>query len=295
MSARQVSSPPGPWRTGGAGLSTDHLQQARQNSAAARARLIWAFAQRDLKARFTVTSLGLVWTLIVPIATVIIYSTVFSVIFRAQAPPMGNGHAGVFAAWFFVGLVIWNVFSQSTTGGMGSILAMGPMMQKVYVPSYVPVLAAVLTIAVEKLIETSVMLLVLLLFLNVSWTWLLFPLVLALLWVFASALAYCLAVANVHLRDTGQIMGILMQLWFFLTPVMYPLDMVPEEWRGIPLRSLLSLNPMTDFVGIGRALLYDLSLPEPREVAIVAVWTSVAVVAALLVHRRFGRDVAEAI
>ena len=57
------------------------------------------------KARFTATSLGLVWTLLVPLATVVIYSTVFSTIFRAQAPPMGNGHDGVFAVWFFVGLV----------------------------------------------------------------------------------------------------------------------------------------------------------------------------------------------
>ena len=231
----------------------DHLQQARQTSPRARARLIWAFAIRDLRARFTATSLGLLWTLIVPIATVIIYSTVFSVIFRAQAPPMGNGNDGVFAAWFFVGLVVWNMFSQITTGGMGSILGMGPMLQKVFIPSYVPVLASAVTLAVEKLIETSVMLLVLLLLQNVGWTWLLFPFVLVVLWVFASAFSYCLAVAIVHFRDTGQIVGIVMQLWFFLTPIMYPVTLIPEEWHGIPLRQLLALNPMADFVGIARA------------------------------------------
>ena len=231
----------------------DHLQQARQTSPRARARLIWAFAIRDLRARFTATSLGLLWTLIVPIATVIIYSTVFSVIFRAQAPPMGNGNDGVFAAWFFVGLVVWNIFSQVTTGGMGSILGMGAMLQKVFIPSYVPVLASAVTLAVEKLIEASVMLLVLLLLQNVGWTWLLFPFVLVVLWVFASAFSYCLAVAIVHFRDTGQIVGIVMQLWFFLTPIMYPVTLIPEEWNGIPLRQLLALNPMSDFVGIARA------------------------------------------
>ena len=146
----------------------DHLQQARQTSPRARARLIWAFAVRDLRARFTATSLGLLWTLIVPIATVVIYSTVFSVIFRAQAPPMGNGEQGVFAAWFFVGLVVWNTFAQVTMGGMGSILSSGAMLQKVFIPSYVPVLSSAVTVAVEKLIETSVMLLVLLLLQNVG-------------------------------------------------------------------------------------------------------------------------------
>jgi ABC-type polysaccharide/polyol phosphate export permease len=283
------------------GLSTDELQQVgqlqqtRQTSWRARARLIWAFAVRDLRARFTATSLGLVWTLIVPIATVIIYSTVFSVIFRAQAPPMGNGDGGVFAAWFFVGLVVWNTFSQVTMGGMGSILGMGGMLQKVYIPSFVPVLASAVTVAVEKLIEAGVMLFVLLLLQNVGWTWLLFPFVLALLWVFASALSYCLAVAIVFFRDTGQIVGIVMQMWFFLTPVMYPVDMIPVDWNGIPLRRLLALNPMADFVGITRALLYELRLPPLGPVLYCAAWTAALVVVAAGVYRKRGRDVSEAI
>jgi ABC-type polysaccharide/polyol phosphate export permease len=267
----------------------------RQDSLSTRVRLIRAFAVRDLKARFTATSLGLIWTLIVPIATVAIYSVVFAVIFRAPAPPMGNGNPGVFAAWFFVGYVVWNTFSQVTMGGMGSILGMGAMMQKVFIPSYVPVLASSATLAVEKLIETGVMLLLLVLLLNVGWTWLLFPFLLVLLWFFASGLSYCLAVANVHFRDTGQIVGILMQLLFFLTPVMYPATLIPEEWNGIPLRGLLALNPMADFVEIARLLLYELRLPPVGMVAYCLVWTVVACAGANLVYRRWGRDVSEAI
>jgi ABC-type polysaccharide/polyol phosphate export permease len=273
----------------------DHLQQARQTSPRARGRLIWAFAVRDLRARFTATSLGLLWTLIVPIATVVIYSTVFSVIFRAEAPPMGNGSDGVFAAWFFVGLVVWNTFSQVTMGGMGSILGMGAMLQKVFIPSYVPVVSSAVTVAVEKLIETSVMLFVLLLLQNVGWTWLLFPFLLVVLWVFASALSYCLAVAIVHFRDTGQIVGIVMQLWFFLTPVMYPVSLIPEDWNGIPLRQLLALNPMADFVVIARLLLYELRLPPLGPVLYCGAWTVVLVGVAAFVYRKWGRDVGEAI
>ena len=95
----------------------DYLQRTRQTSPRARARLIWAFAVRDLRARFTATSLGLIWALVVPLATVLIYSTVFAVIFRAQAPPMGNGHDGVFAVWFFCGLVTCGTSSRIATGG----------------------------------------------------------------------------------------------------------------------------------------------------------------------------------
>jgi len=256
--------------------------------------LIWSFAQRDLKARFTVTALGLLWTLLVPLATVLIYSVVFSVIFRAQAPPMGTGQS-VFAAWFFCGLVTWNVFSQISGSGMGSIVGMGAMLQKVYIPSYVPVISAGVSVGIERLLEAGVMLLVMLVFLNVGWTWLFYPFVLLLLGVFAMSLGYLLAVANVHFRDTGQIFAIVTQMWFFLTPIMYPLDLIPEQWHGLPLRDFFLLNPMTSFVNMSRDLVYGLQLPSALSVAYAAAWTAGALVLALVVFRLYGRDVSEAI
>lgn len=268
---------------------------SRRADLRARVALIRAFALRDLKARFTATSLGLVWALIVPLATVAIYSLVFSVVFRAQAPPMGNGHAGVYAVWFFCGLVPWNMFSQSLSSGLVSIVGMGPMLQKVYIPSYIPVVSATATVVIEKCLEAVVMLGVLLLFLNVGWTWLLFPLVIAGIATFAASLGYLLALANVHFRDTGQIVAIALQLWFFLTPVMYPVDKIPEEWNGLPLRALLAFNPMTQYVNITRDLLYGLQLPSLASVGYAAAFTAVTTGAAIVAYRRFGRDVAEAI
>ena len=70
---------------------------------------------------------------------------------------------------------------------------------------------------------------------------------------------------HVHFRDTGQIVTIVLQLLFFLTPVIYPVSLIPEEWNGIPLRALLALNPMADLVEITRALLYELRLPSCSE------------------------------
>ena len=270
------------------------LARAR-TSPGARWRLIWTFAQRDLKARFTATSLGLVWTIIVPLATVLIYSVVFSVIFRAQAPAMGNGRPGVFAAWFFCGLVTWNLFSQVSHAGLSAILGMGAMMQKVYIPSFVPVVSAGVSVAIERLLEAGVMLVVMLVFVNIGWTWLLYPFLLLLLAVFACSVGYILAVANVHFRDTVQIYGIFTQLWFFLTPIMYPLDLIPEDWNGIPLQTLFQINPMTSFVGIGRALVYGLELPGVIPVLYASAWTLVSLAGALFVYRRWGRDVSEAI
>lgn len=270
------------------------VQAVTNGSSRARFRLIWSFAQRDLKARFTATSLGLLWTLIVPLATVVIYSVVFSVIFRAQAPPMGNGKT-VFAAWFFCGLVTWNIFSQISHTGMASIMNMGAMMQKVYIPSYVPVISSGVSIGIERLLEAGVMLAVMLLFLNIGWTWLLYPFVVATVAVFAMSVGYMLAVSIVYLRDTGQIFAIFTQLWFFLTPIMYPIELIPEDWHGVPLRELFYLNPMTSFVNISRDLVYSLQLPSLAAVLYALAWTAVALVGARIVYLRWGQDVSEAI
>jgi ABC-type polysaccharide/polyol phosphate export permease len=113
--------------------------------------------------------------------------------------------------------------------------------------------------------------------------------------VFATSLGFILGVANVHFRDTVQIFGIVMQFWFFLTPIMYPVDMVPQEWNGIPLRSLLALNPMTSFVEVSRDLLYDLTLPSLGSVLYGLAWVLATALAAVAVYRRWGRDVSEAI
>lgn len=273
---------------------TAHTGPISGSRSSADARLIWSFALRDLKARFTATALGLLWTLIVPIATVMIYSIVFSVIFRAQAPPMGNGKS-LFAAWFFCGLVTWNIFSLISGTAMNSILNMGSMMQKVFIPSYVPVISAGVSIGIERLLEAGVMLMLMVILLNVGWTWFLYPLIIGLVAVFAISLGYILAIALVHFRDTGQIYAIVSQMWFFLTPIMYPIDLIPVDFHGIPLQDLFKLNPMTSFVTISRDLVYSLQLPSIASVAYAVAWTLVMLLAARLVYARWGRDVSEAI
>ena len=155
-------------------MSVD-FEQVHQPTWRSRARLIQTFAVRDLKARFTATSSGLGLDLVGADCHRRDLQHGLLDDLPAQAPPMGNGHDGVFAVWFFVGLVIWNVFSQASGAGLNSILSMGAMLQKVFIPSYVPVMSAALTVMIEKTLEASVMLVLLLAFVNVSWTWLLYP------------------------------------------------------------------------------------------------------------------------
>lgn len=257
--------------------------------------LIWNFTRRDLKSRFKGTALGWAWSFIAPIATIAIYSIVFSVIIRIQPPPFGDGDPGNYAVWLITGLVTWQFVNQLLTRGMVTLLGNGALLRKVYFPSFVPVIATGFSVGIQSLIELGLVMGILVAFLNVSWTWLLMPLWAGLLWLFATGAAYVLAVANVHWRDLSQIMAVVLQMLFFLTPVIYPLTMVPEQVGPLPARLLVEINPITQFVVMGRQLLYGLEVPSPAQVGYLVAVTALVLVAARWVFSRWGRDIGEAV
>jgi ABC-type polysaccharide/polyol phosphate export permease len=257
--------------------------------------LIWNFTQRDLKARYKGTLLGWAWSLVVPLATLLIYTLVFSVIFRAEPPDFGNGEPGIFPVWLFGGLIAWTFLAQSVQLGIPTLLGNGPLLQKIYFPSHVPVLGMMGAILVQTLIELGIYAAVLLLLGNVGISWLLFPVWLAIYVVFVAAVAICLAVVNVYFRDIQHLTGVALQLVFFLTPIIYPVTLVPADWNGIPLQQLIMLNPVSQFVVAFRELSYGLVVPGLWTWLVLVAWAAIALVLASLVYRRWGLDVGEAI
>lgn len=227
-------------------------------------------------------------------ATIAIYSVVFSVFIRLEPPPFGNGREGVYAVWLISGLVTWNFLNQTLTQGMPSLLGNGALLQKVHFPSFAPVMATGLMVAIQSLIELAVVLAVLLALLNVGVTWLLLPLWAGSLYLFANAVGYSLAVANVHWRDLGQISAVVLQLLFFLSPVVYPITIVPESIGPIPARTLVELNPLTQFTTVGRQLMYDLTLPTIGQSFYLVVLTLAMLWTSRWVHQQWGGDIGEA-
>jgi ABC-type polysaccharide/polyol phosphate export permease len=257
--------------------------------------LIRNFAQRDLKSRFKGTVLGWAWSLMVPLATLMTYSLVFGAFFHSPAPNFGDGRPGFFAVWLLAGLVPWNFFLITILISMPTLLSNGSLLQKVYFPSYVPVLGAALAILVQTLIEFSILAAVLLLFGNIGPTWLLFPVWLALFVVFVTALALSLSIVNIHVRDLAQMVNVALTLLFFLTPIIYQISLVPVEWYGIHVRALVRLSPITDFVVSLRQLVYDLQVPDLTIWLQLLAWTAGAVAVAYFVYGRYGLDIGESV
>ena len=255
--------------------------------------LIWNFAVRDVKSRFKGAILGWAWSLIVPIATVVIYSLVFSVIFRTTPPPMANGKPGNYALWLLTGLVVWTGFSSTITTGVVSLLASGPLLQKIYFPSYAPVIGSVLSSLMQTGIELSIVLVILLAVGNVGLSWLFIVFWAALFVVFVGSVTYILAALNVSFRDLSYLITVVLQLLFFLTPVIYPITLAPESWHGIPVRAILELNPLAQFIESFRSLAYAAVVPGPKTWGGLVLCTLVCVGLAMLTYDRRGRDIGE--
>jgi ABC-type polysaccharide/polyol phosphate export permease len=255
--------------------------------------LIWNFAQRDLKARFKGTALGWAWSLVVPLASLVIYTAVFSTILRMEPPPFGNGRTGNFTVWLLAGLVPWTVFANSVNTAIGALLGTGPLLKKIYFPAYAPVFGAVIAVMIQSVIELGILLVVLLAFGNVSWTWLL-----AVPWavffaVFVGALSLTLSVVNVYFRDLSHIISVAIQLLFYLCPIIYPVTFVPEDWHGLNMRAVIQANPMTQFIELFRDLVYGLTPGTWVGWVYIVGSTVVMCVIAVAVFRAKGRDLSE--
>ncbi len=228
--------------------------------------LILNFAQREMKARYKRSILGWLWSLINPAAVVLIYSLVFGVFLRSQPPATANGKADKFALYLFTGLIVWNLFSQIVNGSMDWLAGVQDLRKKVYFPTETAIMGAALATAVQTLFEVSILLIIMAFFGNVSWTFLLFPLVLIGAGLFALGLGFVIAILNTRFRDVRHLVGILMSLGFFMVPIIYPFSLLQQDdlsTYGLPAEQIVRWNPVSQFVGAAHDLVYFLQLPSP--------------------------------
>lgn len=259
------------------------------------AALVLTLTQRDLKARFKGTLLGWLWSLILPLATLGLYAIVFGLIFRAQVEPFGNGHPAVYVVWLFVGLITFSFFSSCLLRSAESLRALAGVLNRVRVPALAPIIAALISVGLQSLVEFGIYLVVLAAFMNIGWTWLLLPLWGVLFFVFTAGIAAAVAIVAAHIQDFQHVLGVLLQFLFFATPVMYPLTMIPADLGNgvLDLRAVLGSSPLAQFVDMSRRLLYDLAPGTLHQWLGLMLSAVVAVMIGGVTVHRWGADVAE--
>jgi ABC-type polysaccharide/polyol phosphate export permease len=225
-------------------------------------RLIGNLAQRELRSRYKKSVLGWAWSLINPLATLAIYTVVFGVFLKVKPPVAGNGTTKSFGLYLFCALIMWNFFNGTVTGCIAALQGAGPLLKKVYFPAVCPGVAYTITVLFQTVVESSIMVLIMIVIDNGSWLFLLFPLVVVMMVMFSIGLGLVLSIWNVYFRDIGYLVGIAMNLLFYATPIIYPLTLVPVEKWGLPLRKIISANPLTQYVQMSRDLFYLHVLPS---------------------------------
>lgn len=250
--------------------------------------LIINLAQRDLKSRYKRSVLGWVWSLINPAATLGIYTVVFGFFLKGSAPVAGNGTTSSFALYLFCGLVVWNLFSGIINTSIGSFATAGPLLTRTYFPPECPMVAGLTTVQLQSVIELGILMFFMVLLGNVSWTVIFVVPIFLLMAAFAFGIGLVLAVMNIRYRDVAYLVGIGLQVGFYATPIVYPIEIVPPG-----AARLLELNPLTSFVYATRQAVYTLDVPTVGNWIVMLSTATVSLIGGWLIFNRTAPTVIE--
>ena len=259
---------------------------------------------REIRGQYKRTIFGQLWSLVNPLASMLVYTLVFAFILRVEPEAGDPSGLDIFAVWLLCGLLPFAFFSNVVQQGMGSILGNVGLVQKVYFARIVLPLSKVGSVGYNWLFEMGVLVVVLVICGAFVWPWL--PLVvvtMVLLAIFAAGIALMLAVANVHFRDTQYFVSIIMQIWMYLTPIIYPISLVTiqsDKYGGlfgtsVTILDVYRINPLERFVAVFRQLLYDNRWPDPQDFLLCAIWALAAFIVGLWIFRRSEKGLAEAL
>jgi lipopolysaccharide transport system permease protein len=238
--------------------------------------LLWTLSVHRIKVRYKQSVLGLAWAVLQPLSLMLIYTLVFSVISRV---PSGRTPYAVFA---YAALLTWTFFSTALVNGTNSLVSHAHLVTKVYFPREILPLSYVVAALFDLAVASTVMV-------GLMWNYRV-PLTIHALWtipvigvlaLFIIGLSLFFSATQVRFRDIGMAMPLLVQLWMFASPVVYPLEQVPARFR-----SLYDLNPMVGIVdGFRRALVGG----ESPDMRLLALSTAISVVFLPLAYVYFKR------
>lgn len=217
--------------------------------------LLYYLVVRELKARYKGSLLGFLWTLVNPLLMMLVFTAVFTIITPNATVPK-------YPVFLLCGLLPWNFFSAGVMTSIGSVVGNANLVKKVYFPREVLPIASVLAQLVNFLLALVVLFGLLFVFqADISAYVYMLPVVILLQTLFIMGLALLLSAVNVYYRDTMMIMDVVILAWFFLTPIFYSLNILPQSYEafGVTLnihRLMYILNPMASIINAYRDLLY---------------------------------------
>ena len=211
--------------------------------------LLILMVKRDFITRYRKSVLGILWSMLNPLLTMIVLVIVFSFLFRFQIPH--------FPVYVLSGQIIFGLFSESTNQAMGSIISNAGVIKKVYVPKYIfPVSKVVSSVINFAFAFCAFLLVAFVTRAPMHWTIILFPIPVIYTFMFALGLGMMLSSMAVFFRDLQHLYAVAITAWMFFTPIMYPVSILPER-----VFHVMHLNPLFHYVNYFRALALDGVVP----------------------------------
>ena len=240
--------------------------------------LLSRLVARDFNHKYRQSMLGVLWSFINPLLTMLVQFLVFNTLFQTAIPH--------FLAYLMTGIVFFNFFNEASTLAMDSITSNTALIKKVYMPRYIYPFSRVL-FALLNVTITMIPMFAMILLTGVPLTRavLLLPIPVLGIACFSLGVGMILATMNVFFRDTAFLWGVVLLLWQYLTPLFYPETIIPASWIRI-----YHLNPMYQFIYFIRCLLLDGVTPPPKTYLMCALCAALPLAAGFWVFRRKQND-----
>jgi lipopolysaccharide transport system permease protein len=265
--------PPGGWFS----LGLHELWKYRE--------LLYFLAWRDLKVRYKQTAIGIGWAVLQPVVSMIIFTVIFG---RFAKIPSDGVPYPLFA---FTALLPWNYFAGALQRCTGSVVSDAHLISKVYFPRLILPMAGSVSSMVDFLVSFILLLGMMIWYqIAISWWVLVLPSFLLLALLTALAVGLWLSAVNVRYRDVGHTIPFLVQIWMFVSPVVYPVSMIPEKYR-----LLYSLNPMAGVIEGFRWALLGKAGPDFSVMAVSACVVLVLLIGGLVFFRSMEQSFADVV
>lgn len=245
--------------------------------------MVWALTVRDIRGRYAGSVLGMAWAYLQPLLVVACYILVFDLVFALRA--QNSGGSVRLGTYLIAGALPWLTFTEGLNRGASSLVEAGSMLQKNNLPFGIFVLRSVLATVVVYAPLLAFVALGFACFsgVHLGAAWLALPLLMLLHFLLILTLAYVVALLAAATRDALQVLTFLLGVGIYLSPVLFPLELFPAQWRW-----MLYLNPMTGLVSGYQDLFLNGNWPSPTSWAVTVAWISAAaaVLARLLKNSR---------
>lgn len=211
---------------------------------------------REFQSKYRNSLLGALWTILNPLAMIIVYTVIFSQLMQARLPGVGSSFG--YSIYLCAGILTWGLFSEITNRCLQIFIDNATLIKKLSFPRMCLPLIVIGSATLNFLIIFGLFTLFLLMTGNFpGWSYLGMIPVLIVQILFAAGLGLSLGILNVFFRDVGQFFTVFIQFWFWLTPIIYPITILPEN-----IRALIYLNPMTHLIGAYQNILVRHAWPD---------------------------------